>query len=124
MEAHLSIKNPLTSHEIYCALRDWITPLLSNLANSTTLKSFDITYQVRFSSEFGLLSGLVDRMKRLWRELDQFLARGFPALEQANVGFLFYGAGGHDRWMEFNADNQPAELDQRGVDCSFWVRDI
>ncbi|KAF9444186.1 hypothetical protein P691DRAFT_358093 [Macrolepiota fuliginosa MF-IS2] len=124
IEAYLCIKHPLSPREVYSALREWFTSFLSNLIPSTTLKSVDVTYQVIFPRLPGSLDGLIDHVGQLWGELDRYLARGLLGLEQVNVGFQFHGVGGHERWMRFNADNQPAQLNARGVDCSFWVRAI
>lgn len=124
MEAHLCVKHPLGPREVYSALGEWLTSLLSNLVPSTTLKSVDVTYKVIFPRPPGSLDGLIDHMGRLWRELDRYLARGLLGIEQVNVGFQFHGVGGHEQWMQFNADNQPEQLNARGIDCSFWVRDI
>ena len=66
---------------------------------------------------------LVQNMKQLWRELDGYLVHRLPKLRQVNLGFQFHGVGGHERWMEFNAEDQPLQLNERGLHCSFWVRD-
>lgn len=124
IEAHLRVRHIISPHEVYSTLREWLTALLSYLPASTRLRSLDVTYQVIFPQPYTALDGLIDAMGRLWKELDRYLARGFASLRQVNMGFQLHGVGGHERWMVFNAENQPRHLNGRGVDCSFWVRDI
>jgi hypothetical protein len=124
VEAHLCIRHAQSPREVYFALRDWLISLLSNISPSNNLTSLDVIYKVLFSRPPHCLDALVECMEQLWRELDLYLVRKLPNLQQVNVGFQFHGVGGHERWMRFNADNQPVRLNERGLDCSFWMRDI
>jgi hypothetical protein len=124
VEAHLCIKYVESPRDVCSAFRDWFSTLLSGLSLSTCLTSLDITYQVLFSRPPRWLKALIENTGQLWKEFDVHLARRLPRLQQVNLGFQFHGVGGHEQWMEFNAENQPAQLNERGLDCSFWVRDI
>jgi hypothetical protein len=124
IEGHLRVKQLFTPVQVYSTLREWLASLLSCVPPSTRLRSLDVTYQVIFPHPFTEIDGLMQAMRRLWKELDLYLARGFTGLQQVNMGFQFHGVDAHERWMTFNGENQPTELEARGVDCSFWVRDI